>query len=1339
MRGAFLRGCTAIALATLVWPSASFAQTLPQRLSDWLLAQPNLNNEAAYPLGLSWRVPEERVAQTAARLALLSSLSGSNPELRADPNATARLRELVGGMPATGRVRVALADARWLQANPGRDPVLLPGHTVILPPRPSTVTVITDRGDPCPVTHAPLREAIAYLAACMPGKEGSIDWVWIAQPDGRVQRFGVAIWNREKQDEPAPGSWMWAPSRGSGWPEEVSQSLIEFLATQGPAGDPGQALSPSRGIGSRQVPDAPGIDYQSRNPEVSSNDWGATGLMQTPSARMRKTGAFSFHFSRVAPYSQGNLFFQPFDWMETGFRYTNISNVSYGPAELSGDQSLKDKSIDAKFRLWRESAYLPEVAIGLRDLAGTGLFSGEYLVANKRTGNFDWSVGMGWGYVGARGNIRNPIGRLIPSFDTRRATGGEGGNLGLKNYFRGPASLFGGVQYQTPWERVILKLEYDGNDYKHEPQSNNQRQSSPFNVGLVYKLARAVDLTVGFERGNTLMLGVTLHTQLDGLETPKPNDPPRVPVSPLRPQKEPDWAATSRDIATQADWRVRKIEQRGRELRLTLDDPEAVYLRERIDRAASVLHRDAPPSVDRFALTYRQRGVDVAESVVDRDAWVDERIRPLPPSERRQSIVARELPADPAGNAGKVLYESRAPAFEHGLGFDYQQTLGGPDGFVLFQISAVERAKWRLREDTWIQGNVRLSLLNNYDKFKYTAPSNLPRVRTFMREYLTTSPITMPNLQATHVGKLGANHFYSLYGGYLESMFGGVGAEWLYKPSSSRIAVGVDVNAVRQREFEQAFGFRDYKVATGHATVYWDTGWNDVQARIHVGRYLARDFGATLDVSRVFKNGVTIGAFATRTNVSAAQFGEGSFDKGIYLSIPFDALLTKSTNTVGNFVWKPLTRDGGAMLGRANPLYYLTTSRNERALWHEPAPRPNEYLMPADRREERLPPPKGPEPSLQINPRPASAAFVAGSQLEHVLVEHLFRQGFRNAKVSYDSSQRLSLELANDTLHPLSRAAGRAARTALRFSPLETREIRVTLAERVDPLVTYEFVDLAKLDAYFSGLVSESDLEPTVMVKYLDPAVREAYPLALLGDIDTTPTLPKLHAAIPGLRSLGRTSDDVAAAARSASQIDWFRAGTAGAGLVMASAFLDKRVFKYATSHAGDRWLKAGVKIGDALPWLGLGAAAMLAFDGSDPRRAEAGTAALEAGGVAFLAATGLKYAVGRARPESGLGPHHFKPGSSFDAFPSRHAMVAWAVAAPLAQEYDAKWLYGAAALASLARAGSREHWVSDVVAGSLIGYGIGRLFWETSQSKRKGAANISVSPSGVSVGWALE
>jgi len=188
----------------------------------------------------------------------------------------------------------------------------------------------------------------------------------------------------------------------------------------------------------------------------------------------------------------------------------------------------------------------------------------------------------------------------------------------------------------------------------------------------------------------------------------------------------------------------------------------------------------------------------------------------------------------------------------------------------------------------------------------------------------------VPLLQLTHVHDFGNSHYLSAYGGMLESMYGGVGAEWLYRPWHSPLAVGVDVNHVRQRSFAQDFGFRDYTVNTGHATMYWDTGWNDVQIKLQVGQYLAGDTGATLDVKRSFPNGVAIGAWATKTNVSAEQFGEGSFDKGIYVSIPFDVMLPKSSPGIANAVWTPLSRDGGARLNRKFALIDLTRQKDSR-------------------------------------------------------------------------------------------------------------------------------------------------------------------------------------------------------------------------------------------------------------------------------------------------------------------------------------------------------------------------------------------------------------------------
>ncbi|MNN31104.1 hypothetical protein D3C81_1447780 [compost metagenome] len=220
------------------------------------------------------------------------------------------------------------------------------------------------------------------------------------------------------------------------------------------------------------------------------------------------------------------------------------------------------------------------------------------------------------------------------------------------------------------------------------------------------------------------------------------------------------------------------------------------------------------------------------------------------------------------------------------------------------------------------------NLLNNFDKFKYDAPSGLPRVRTDIRQYVTTSDVTMPSFQLNKVKRLDEDLYGMVYGGYLESMFAGVGSELLYRPLNERWALGADLNFVRQRDFDQGFGLRDYDVITGNITGYLKTDFQDVLAAVSVGRYLARDWGTTIDLSREFSNGVRFGGWVTLTTASKEEYGEGSFDKGIYISIPFDELMSSSTMRRANLAWAPLTRDGGARLGRSYSLYTLTDGRN---------------------------------------------------------------------------------------------------------------------------------------------------------------------------------------------------------------------------------------------------------------------------------------------------------------------------------------------------------------------------------------------------------------------------
>ena len=659
-------------------------------------------------------------------------------------------------------------------------------------------------------------------------------------------------------------------------------------------------------------------------PRYTQNDFGGVGLLQTPTARMAPAGELSVNASRTDPYTRYSLSLQPFDWLEGSFRYTAITNRAYGPESLSGDQSYKDKAVDAKIRLWQESHWLPQVALGFQDIGGTGLFSSEYFVSNKRVGNFDFSVGVAWGYMGSRGDFDNPLGWVDERFDTRPPSEGTGDFNA--NYFRGSPSLFGGVAYQTPWAPLSLKLEYEGNDYKNEPKDNDIKQDSPINVGAVFKLTDSIDLSAAWERGNTAMFGITLHTNFASRKTPtKTYDPPAEPLPAQAPVTSPDqvnWANVSQRLQNNAGYKVERITQRGSELLVYGEQSRYFYSAKAVGRASRILDNSVNDDIDWFTLVNKRYDMPLEETSVPRETFreVVNHQEPLQDLHRATEVNAA------VPHTETTLFTGARDPFSYGLGLGYKQNIGGPDG-LLYQLTADADAEYRFTRDTWWSGLLSVNLLNNYDKFTYDAPSGLPRVRTDLRKYLTTSDVTMPTFQLNHAKQLDKDLYGMVYGGYLESMFAGVGGEVLFRPAGQRWSVGADLNFVRQRDFDQGFGLRDYSTVTGHITGYTDLPF-EAQAAVSVGRYLARDWGTTIDLSREFRNGVRFGGWVTLTTATKEEYGEGSFDKGIYISIPFDELMSVSTMRRANIVWAPLTRDGGARLNRSYSLHTMTDSRD---------------------------------------------------------------------------------------------------------------------------------------------------------------------------------------------------------------------------------------------------------------------------------------------------------------------------------------------------------------------------------------------------------------------------
>ncbi|TKI04406.1 YjbH domain-containing protein [Martelella alba] len=662
----------------------------------------------------------------------------------------------------------------------------------------------------------------------------------------------------------------------------------------------------------------------------SQMDLGGVGLLQTPTARMAPDGEFSMNYRDNDQYRFYSIYVQLMPWLGSTIRYTDVRTRKYSnDPNFSGNQTYKDKGIDFKVRLWQEGYYLPEVSLGINDFGGTGLFDSEFLAASKAWGPFDFSLGLGWGYLGNSGNVKNPFCSLSNDYCYRSNAHNAAGSFNTGDFFHGPSSIFGGVEYQTPWQPLRLKLEYEGNNYKGD-FAGQLKQNTPINVGAIYRLTNWADVNLSYERGNTLMFGFSLRTNFNELhqshlDSEKPAYQPHPQDEILQHQV---VAQQLTDMDSVAGFAAPHIQVKGNTLYMTGEQYKYRDGAEGVDRANRILVNNLPANIDTLKVTETRQHMPMVTTETDVKSLQDS-LKGYPLG-HEQPLKQRRTEPDVPKNAEQGYYIERN-RLELGWSPVLNQSFGGPESFYMYQIGVEGYANYWMT-DHWVNsGSLFGNIINNYNKFKFTSPpsdSHLPRVRTRIREYVGND-VYISNLQTAYINRLGDDWYGQVYGGYLEMMYGGVGGEVLYRPLDSNWAVGLDGNYVKQRDWNNMMRFADYSVATGNLTGYWEPSFlNGVLVKASVGRYLAKDKGVTFDVSRRFDSGVVAGAFATFTNVSRTDYGEGSFTKGFYLSIPLDLLTVTPNRTRAQLNWIPLTRDGGQMVGRKFYLYDLTSERS---------------------------------------------------------------------------------------------------------------------------------------------------------------------------------------------------------------------------------------------------------------------------------------------------------------------------------------------------------------------------------------------------------------------------
>ena len=666
---------------------------------------------------------------------------------------------------------------------------------------------------------------------------------------------------------------------------------------------------------------------------------GGIGLIQTPTARFSNDGELGFGISKDGPWNQLYAKMQFFPWMEAVVRYTEGQYKEYNPGN---PQTWKDKGFNLKFRILEENNRFPELALGLIDIGGTGAYSSEYIVASKAFNNIDLSMGLGWGRLNGTEKLKSIFWWRDPS----KVDSGQGGKIHLDRFFSGNTmSVFGGIEYFTKIPNLSLKLEYDSSNYDQNigreinffQKGNIFEVDSRFNYAMNYRLnfseREKVDLTLGFTRGNTFYANLAAHSNLNFSGTPKiVMGAENLRKSNINSYLEldNDWKKYLTDTIIwelgNAGFVTHNVIYNGNELAAEISQSRFKKTIHALDLASRILANNAPKEIDRITIINIDQGIETLRSSIDKESLIRSvALGPLTEDSFTYNDIYN-ITDDVSITQNDYLY----PNFYWEIKPHVLGTLQHQVQFYFWQLEALIHTEYSIKKGLYLTTDIGIDIENNYENYTYHVPDGgLYHVRQDRRLYLIEGKTGLRKMALDYLLEINPNIKAKISAGYLEWMYGGFGGEILYIPDHKNWALGLDAYWVKQREYDQKFSFKDYETVTSFLSYYRDIPFYDMRFKLSVGRFLGKDKGAQIDVSRRFETGARVGGIVALTDCDADCVGEGSFNKWIYFELPMDLFYTRSsTRSKTGYAWSPLTKDAGQKI-ESGGLYNLMTDASD--------------------------------------------------------------------------------------------------------------------------------------------------------------------------------------------------------------------------------------------------------------------------------------------------------------------------------------------------------------------------------------------------------------------------
>ncbi|MBC8413282.1 MAG: YjbH domain-containing protein [Nitrospira sp.] len=629
-------------------------------------------------------------------------------------------------------------------------------------------------------------------------------------------------------------------------------------------------------------------------------NWGGTGLIETPNARVLAVKKYRMGWQEISPYRHFYVTISPLEGLELDGRITEFKDTTFASQSTS-----KDKVLNLKYQIFREGKYTPAVAVGIMDPHGTRIFASQYLVASKQIYPFDFSVGFGNGRYGEK-----PLEAQTENIKLEI--------LSSPRQWLSDSQLFAGIQF-APSDNIIFTAEYSPILYHLQTLDPARKKSFPsavpskFNYSVHYRPTKWSVISASYQRGEQLGFSFSTEFEIGN---------PMIPIfDNIYSEVPADRQYTMEDRIAKALGRSGfvniGVQRSGSAMNITAQNTKYLFGPKALGVILRLLAQISDETIMTFNITLHENGVSGISLIANREDILDLQTEKLSIDE---FLSLSEI-------STKITALSTAPStslkpYDYGISPSVQTFLNDPSGFLKYRAGASAWVKYFPWESTTLSASVEGFPLNNISTSNQ--PLSIP-VRSDIVSYKKNKAV-LGKLLVDQTRRLTPDIYARATAGILEAQYAGIDGELAAPILGGRILLGLSGSVVKKRDPDSALKLKSNDIKSRYETWFMNAQLNipeiDSAVAVKTGQFLAGDRGMQITLSKHI-NGVKLWAWYsfTNTDIFSDSVNRGYHDKGVGVSIPLRLFSGSDSRTIFTQTLSPWTRDVAQDIEHFNGLF----------------------------------------------------------------------------------------------------------------------------------------------------------------------------------------------------------------------------------------------------------------------------------------------------------------------------------------------------------------------------------------------------------------------------------